>query len=151
MWSRVFGSIVDEPSLAALVEHLRVTGCDVVPHFKGDDLGWTEGELHLPGGSPVMLARYLTAEDELRDDLNAYAAELETMDYDPNHRTLMERVIQTHQLITVRRPVDHADESRLERLIELTVRYLATATAGVYQVDGLGWFAADGTKLLTEY
>jgi hypothetical protein len=151
MWSRVFGSIVDEPSPTALVEHLRGKGCEVVPHFKGDDLGWTVGELHLPGGSPVLLSRYLTAEDELRDDLNAYAAELETKDYDPNHRTLMERVIQTHQLITVRRPVDHADEIRLERLIELTVHFLAATTSGVFQVDGQGWFAADGTKLLTEY
>jgi hypothetical protein len=98
-----------------------------------------------------MLARFLTAEDDLRDDLNAYAAELETMDYDPNHRVLMERVIQTLQLITIRRPVDHADEVRLDRVVEETLRFLASSTAGVYQVDGQGWFAADGTKLLTEY
>ena len=134
-----------------LVEHLRENGLAVVPHFKGDDLGWTEGELHLPNGSPVLLARFLTAEDDLRDDLNAYAAELETMDYDPNNRMLMERVIQAQQLITIRRPVDHADEIRLDRLIDLIVRYLVDKTTGMYQVDGHGWFAADGAKLLTEY
>jgi hypothetical protein len=152
MWHRVFGSTAAEPDPAALAARLRKEGIDVAPHFKGDDLGWTEGELQLPGGgSPVLLARYLTAEDDLRDDLNGYAAELETMDYEPNHRMLMERVIQTQQLITIRRPVDHADEVRLDRLIEVTVRQFAAATAGVYQIDGQGWFAADGTKLLTEY
>jgi hypothetical protein len=151
MWSRVFGSVADEPCPAPLVERLAIAGLAVVPHFKGDDLGWTTGELHLVGGSPVLLARFLTAEDELRDDLNAYAAELETMDYDPNHRMLMERVIQSQQLITIREPVDHADEVRLDRLIDETLRFLAERTAGVYQVDGGGWFAADGAKLLTEY
>jgi hypothetical protein len=152
MWHRVFGSIGCEPSPAALVDRLRGEGLDVIPHFKGDDLGWTEGELHLPvGGSPVLLARYLTAEDDLRDDLNGYAAELETMDFDPNHRVLMERVIQTQQLITIRKPVDQADEVMLDRLVEATMRHLAMATSGVYQIDRQGWFAADGTKLLTEY
>jgi hypothetical protein len=152
MWHRVFGSTAGEPDPAAIAARLRDNDIDVVPHFKGDDLGWTEGELHFPcGGSPVLLARYLTAEDDLREDLNGYAAELETMDYEPNHRMLMERVIQSQQLVTVRKPVDHADEIRLDRLIEVTVRHLAAATAGVYQIDGLGWFAADGTKLLTEY
>lgn len=151
MWYRVFGATIAEPSPAALVESLRAAGIEVVPHFKGDDLGWTEGELHLPGGSPVLLARYLTVEDDLRDDLNGYAAELETMDYDPNHRPLMERVIQTQQLLTVRKPIDHSDEVALDRLIDFIVRHLAAATAGVFQIDGRGWYAADGSKLLTEY
>jgi len=152
MWHRVFGSTAGEPDSATLAGRLRDEGIDAAPHFKGDDLGWTEGELHLPGGgSPILLARYLTAEDELRDDLNGYAAELETMDYEPNHRMLMERGIQTQQLITLRKPVDHADEIRLDRVFEITLRHLASATDGVYQIDGRGWFAADGTKLLTEY
>ncbi|HEY2786001.1 MAG TPA: hypothetical protein VGJ05_13605, partial [Fimbriiglobus sp.] len=92
-----------EPAPAGLVDYMAAKAISVVPHFKGDDLGWTEGEIHLTDGSPILLARYLTVEDELRDDLNGYAAELETMDYDPNHRVLMERVIQTQQLITLRK------------------------------------------------
>ncbi len=99
----------------------------------------------------MLLARFLTAEDDLRDDLNGYAAELETMDYEPNHRMLMERVIQTQQLITLRKPIDHADEIRLDRLLLTAVQFLAAATDGIYQIDGQGWFAADGVKLLTEY
>jgi hypothetical protein len=152
MWYRVF-SLSDSPvSPAKLVEHLHALSLPVTPHFKGDDLGWTAGELVLPGGgTPVQLGRYLAAEDDLRDDLNAYAAELETMDFSPNSPALMQHVVQTKQLVTLRRPLDHADEATLDRLCLEAVGFLAANTDGVYQIDGQGWFAADGKLLLQEY
>jgi hypothetical protein len=151
MWYRVFGSSDAEPSPAALAAHLRALGLAVEPHFKGDDLGWTSGELHLPTGSPVLLARYLTKEDDLRDDLNAHAAELETMDYSPNSGPLMQFVIQTKQLITLRKPVDVVDEVLLEKVLDAATQFLAARTDGVYQIDGRGWFAAAGELLVQEY
>src|SRR4051812_10882779 len=151
MWYRVFGSSEVEPSPAALAEYLHAAGLAVEPHFKGDDLGWTEGELRLPVGSPVLLARYLTKEDDLRDDLNAHAAELETMDYSPNSGPLMQRVIQTKQLVTLRKPVDAADEVLLEKVLDAATSFLASLTEGVYQIDGRGWFAASGELLVQEY
>jgi hypothetical protein len=151
MWYRVFGLSDTEPAPAALAEHLHARGLAVEPHFKGDDLGWTEGELRFGAGSPVLLARYLTKEDDLRRDLNAYAAELETMDYSPNSAPLMERVIQTRQLITLRKPVDVSDEVLLEKVLEEAVQFLAAATDGVYQIDGRGWFAVAGELLVQEY
>ena len=151
MWYRVFGSSEVEPAPAALAAHLHGSGLAVEPHFKGDDLGWTEGELRLPVGSPILLSRYLTKEDDLRDDLNAYAAELETMTYSPNSGPLMERVIQTRQLITLRKPVDLTDEVLVEKVLEEAVRFLAAATDGVFQIDGRGWFTATGELLVQEY
>ena len=151
MWYRVFGSSEVEPAPAALAAHLHARGLAVEPHFKGDDLGWTEGELRLRAGSPVMLARYLAKEDDLRDDLNAHAAELETMDYSPNSGPLMARVIQTKQLITLRKPVNVPDEVLTEKVLEEACRFLATAAEGVYQIDGRGWFAAGGELLVREY
>jgi hypothetical protein len=151
MWYRVFGTSEVEPSPVALTAHLHAAGLAVEPHFKGDDLGWTTGELRLPVGSPVYLARYLTTADDLRDDLNAHAAELETMDYSPNSGPLMERVIQTKQLITLRKPVDAADEVLLEKVLEAAAKFLANATDGVYQIDGHGWFSASGGLLVQEY
>jgi hypothetical protein len=151
MWYRVFGRSELEPAPLALAEYLHAAGLAIEPHFTGDDLGWTTGVLRLPVGSPVLLARYLTGEDDLRDDLNAYAAELETMDYSPNSAPLMERVIQTKQLITLRKPVDAADELLLDRVLEAAVGYLATLTDGVYQIDGRGWFAPSGDLLVQEY
>ena len=151
MWYRVFLSTDVEPSPVALAEHLHARGLAVEPHFKGDDLGWTSGELRLPTGSPIMLARYLTKDDDLRDDLNAHAAELETMDYSPNSGPLMEGVIQTKQLVTLRKPVDVPDEVLTEKVLEEACRFLASATDGVYQIDGRGWFAASGERLVQEY
>ena len=151
MWYRVFGSSDVEPAPAALAAHLHALGLAVEPHFKGDDLGWTSGELRLPVGSPVMLARYLTKEDDLRDDLNAHAAELETMDYSPNSGPLMQRVIQTQQLITLRKPVDAVDEVLLDKVLDAAMLFLASATDGVFQIDGRGWFAASGALLVQEY
>jgi hypothetical protein len=151
MWYRVFGASEVEPSPVALAAHLHARGLAVEPHFKGDDLGWTSGEFRLPTGSPIMLSRYLTKEDDLRDDLNAHAAELETMDYSPNSGPLMARVIQTKQLITLRKPVDASDEVLLENVLNEACRFLATATDGVFQIDGRGWFATKGELLVQEY
>jgi hypothetical protein len=152
MWLRVFSPTRDEVSPAALAAHLHAAGVAVVPHFKGDAHGWTTGELHLPrGGTPVLLARYLTREDDLRDDLNAYAAELETMTHSRHAVPLMQTVIQTQQLVTVRRPIDHPDESLVETACDLAVRFLAAASGGVFQIDRRGWFTVGGELLVEEF
>ena len=151
MWYRVFARAEIGVSPAKFVEHLHALGLAVQPHFKGDDLGWTEAALHLPPGSPVLVAAFRTKEDDLRADLNAHAAELETMNYSPANVPLMERVIQTVQMFTLRKPIDHADEVRLEALCDAAARYLAATADGVYQVDGQGWFDAAGNLLLPEY
>ena len=152
MWLRVFAPTTAEVPAVAIAEALAAAGVAVVPHFKGDDLGWTTGELHLPrGGTPLLLARYLTKEDDLRADLNAHAAELETMTHSPHAGKLMETVIQTQQMVTIRKPVDHPDESLVERACDELARFLAEQTDGVYQIDGRGWFAATGERLVEEY
>ncbi len=152
MWSRIFGRSDVTPDPAALLAHLRSLNLPAAGHFRGDDLGWTGGELVLQAGAtPVYIERYLTATDDLRDDLNTWAAWLETQDHEPRHRQLMEHVVATRQLITLRRPLDHADEVTLDRLCAAVCQWLAEQTDGVYQVDGEGFFAADGAVLLHEY
>jgi hypothetical protein len=152
MWYRVFGRSGVNVAPAALAEHLYAAGLAVEPHFKGDDLGWTSGEVRMPGlNTPVMIDRYLAAEDDIRNDLNAYAALLETCDYSPNHRPLMERVIQSQQLVVIRKPLDAVNEVTLEKLLVESCRFLADRTDGIYQIDGEGWFASNGDLLLQEY
>lgn len=151
MWHRVFGRS-DNPLLPSdFLEHLHAQDLPVTAHFRGDDLGWTATELRLGQGSPVYLERFLAKEDDLRDDLNSWAAFLETCDYSPNHTSLMERVIQTVQLITVRKPIDHSNEVLVDRLCIEICRYLASRCDGIYQIDGEGWFDAEGKLLLQEY
>jgi hypothetical protein len=152
MYYRVFGRSSNDVAPAALAGHLHAAGLAVEPHFKGDDLGWTSGEFRIAGlNTPVHLDRYLAHEDDIRDDLNSFAAILETCDYSPNHAALMERVIQSHQLIVIRKPLDASNEVVLERILEESCRFLAASTDGVYQIDGQGWFAANGDLLLQEY
>jgi len=151
VWQRVFGRSDSGLTPGRIAEGLAAAGHICVPHFKGDDLGWTSGELHFALGSPILLARYLTKPDDLRADLNAFAAELETMTYSPNAAGLMERVIQTRQMVTLRKPFDHADEVELEAVCEFLMRSLAIASDGLYQIDGRGWFTATGELLVQEY
>lgn len=125
------------------MEHLHAAGLPAVAHFRGDDLGWTGGELVL-GDQRVAVERYLTKEDDLRDDLNTWAGWLETRTDQPRHRELMRQVIGTKQLITLKAA---EDTQRCEEVC----RWLAAGTGAVYQIDGRGFFAADGTLLLTEY
>jgi hypothetical protein len=63
----------------------------------------------------------------------------------------MQHMIQTRQLFTVRRPIAHSNEILVERLCVVICQHLANVTAGVYQLDGQGFFAANGTLLLEEY
>ncbi|MCE9531554.1 MAG: hypothetical protein K8T89_10600 [Planctomycetes bacterium] len=150
MWYRIFCRSDTQMSPAALLEHLQSIGLAVEGHFNGDDLGWTAAELRLGIGSPVFIERYLTKEDEIRNDLNTWAGFLETCDYSPNHVMMMERVIQTAQMITLQKPIDHSDEIILDRLCLETCQFLARQADGIYQIDGEGWYTADGEVLLKE-
>jgi hypothetical protein len=152
MWYRVFGLNDTIPDPGALLEYLHAAGLPVVGHFRGDGPDWSGGQLALRAGTtPVFLERYRTADDDLRDDLNTWAAWLETQDHDPRHRALMQHVIGTRQLVTLRKPLDWPDEVALDRLCDAACQHLARQTDGVYQADGQGFCAADGTLLLQEY
>jgi hypothetical protein len=142
MWYRVFSLSLKEVLPSALAAHLHAIGLPVEPHFKGDDLGWTSGELRFPGGGKLLLDRYLTDVDDLRPELNAFAAELEASGSGPATTELMRRVIQTRQMVTLR---CEGNDSRLSAAMVSMCRFLAAGTDGVYQIDGRGWFAADGT------
>jgi hypothetical protein len=137
MYYRVFSLRESTPDLAALLEHIHAVG-----HFRGDDLGWTGGTLEL-GDQMVTVERYLTREDDLRDDLNTWAGWLETRSDQPRHGELMQHVIGTRQLITLK-------AAEANRLCDETCRWLASQTNGIYQVDGQGFLAADGTMVLPD-
>lgn len=153
MWYRIFGRSAAEVKPNDLLEHLHMHGETVTTRFKGDDLGWTSIEVVTPHGtdSPLLVERYLTEEDNLRDDLNTWAGYLETLNYSSNNVVLMERMIQTKQLITIRKPVSHPNDVEAERLCERLTRYLAQQIEGIYQIDQVGWHDATGNVLIAEY
>lgn len=152
MWYRVFSTLPDDTPPADLLAHLEERGLIVRGDFRGDDLGWSSAELRYGPGGPVWLERWLTAEDDLRDDLNSWAAWLEsTSSYSKVGPEMMEPMIQTEQLITLRKPVDPSDEILLELLCETVCRFYATRLDGFWQADGRGFFSADGRRLIEEY
>jgi hypothetical protein len=149
-WYRVFGRNEVQPEPAELVEQLHAEGLTVRPAFRGDDLGWFSAMLTLADGSGVVeLERFLTREEGIRGELNAWAAWLETVADDPNGTTLMERVIQTKQLFTIR-AAELTDPARVGVVCVAVSRFLARVTDGIYQVDGQGFFTAEGAPLLRE-
>src|SRR5262245_17758618 len=148
MWYRVFCRSEIELKPGELLARIQLPNRRVSGQFRGDDLGWTAAELTVGTGSPVFVDRYLTSEDDLRDDLNTWAAWLETQVNEPNLARLMEHVIQSRQLVTVRKPVDHPNEVVVEDLCRAVCRALAAEADGIYQVEGDGWFAPAGERLL---
>ncbi|MEZ6141347.1 MAG: hypothetical protein R3B84_12320 [Zavarzinella sp.] len=151
MWYRIFGLSEIEPDPTEMLHHLHQNHLLVEGHFKGDDLGWTQVSLQLGHGTPLTVDRFLTTQDDLRQDLNSWAAWLETLDYSHNSLPLMERLIQTQQLITARFPIDYPDEIQMTRLCHLLSMWLAEQTNGVLYIEGDGWYNQNNELLIKEY
>ena len=82
---------------------------------------------------------YRRAEEGIRAKLNSWAAWLETIESNPNHVWLMQHMISTRQLITIRRD-DPGEDGQTRRFFHWLANELAEKTEGVYQVDGQGFF-----------
>ncbi len=146
VWYRVFGTNDANVQPADLLEHLQANGLEATGHFRGDDQGWFSAKLILAGAeTPVELERYLATEKGIRDELNTWAAWLETQDH-PHRQELMRQVIQSRQVFTLLR----SPEVEEDRLCQEICRFLARETTGLYQADGQGFFLADGHLVLRE-
>lgn len=137
MW-RVFG-INDAPiDPAWLLDHLHALDFEITGQFKTDEDGWFHADL-VHDDCRIELDRFLSSEEGVRAELNTWAAWLE--EHSPDH---MQHLISTRQVFTV-----HADEA--DDGVSLAIcQYLAKQTDGIYQVDGRGFFSADGTLIVAE-
>jgi hypothetical protein len=155
-WYRIFGTNDVQPEPAALLEELQRLGFEVTGRFRGDDRGWFAVEIAIAGGlPPLQIERYLSTEDDIRAELSAWAAWLETQD-DPQALALMEHMTTTTQMFTLRQanPIQ-TDATMLApvdqiRVAKAVCQFLARLTQGVYQIDEMGIFAADGTLLVQD-
>ena len=147
-WYRVFAAAEQQADPALLLEKLRSLGLTGPARLRGDDEGWTALEVApAEGAAPLLVECFLASEPGIRAELNNWAAWLETCADNPHSTLLMERVIQAQQLYTLRPPGDAAPD--FDEVCVGVCRHLA-AGEGVYQADGAGFFAADGTLLLRE-
>lgn len=152
-WFRVFGTgdALIEP--VAVVQHFGSLGVQARGKFRGDDLGWFEGEFIIDDAYTLLLERYLE-DDAIRPALNSWAAWLEETEESRYHPWLMEHVIRTRQLFCLHRPSEESGEPltgpTVEEVCTGLCRILARETDGIYQVDGQGFFDADGLLLVGE-
>jgi hypothetical protein len=151
MWLRVFGTNEIEPDPKSIADILQSSDASNVASFQRDEHGWFVATLRAPEGATLLQAnRYLASEEGIRSELNAWAAWLETQEEQGRAggvsplSELMLQVISTKQLFTI-------DATRVfgGDLIQLC-QFLARETAGVYQVDGMGFFDQNGACLLAE-
>jgi hypothetical protein len=151
MWFRVFSSREIAPEPAEFLQTLQELVGPVAGHFGGDDKGWFHVDLVCDENeAPLRLNRFLVEEEELRSELNAWAAWLESMEEHPNAVHLMQKIVGTRQLFTLECPRDRYEEERVRNLCVGVCRYLSRETEGIYQIDRQGFFAANGKQLLTE-
>jgi hypothetical protein len=147
---RVFCTEAGHTGPGAIIEHLRARGAEVSGEFEHDGDGWYAARLTIKGIGSLWLERFLADEEGIRAELNSWAAWLETCESNPVHANLMERMIQTRELVTISSKASSGDPALVEPWCEELSRFLAAATGGIWQADGVGLLAADGTLLVEE-
>lgn len=149
MYYRVFGTTASPVAPAGLLEQMQAAGFAVTGHFRGDDQGWFRADLVYPAADArIELERFLATEHGVRAELNTWAAWLETAC--PDQPQWLQHMISTTQVFTMQALVEHDAEIPVEDLCIALCRYLARETGGIYQVDGEGFFTADGTLMVAE-
>jgi hypothetical protein len=154
LWWRVFGKADSRPeSASTLIDAIKAVSPQAATNVTVDnDKRWINLAVNVSDDeTPVYLERLHHSDEGIRGELQAWAAWLETCDYSPNHQALMTHMIETHQVFTLRKPVDQANEILVERVCLAICRYLADECDGVYQIDGQGFYSAEGALLLQEY
>ncbi len=138
--SRVFGTSETEPDPQALLQFLADLGWNSEAHFHGDEQGWFR--LGFGDDETMRVERYLASEEGMRAELNTWAAWVEASGEDANRAELMRILISTKQVMILHNfPPQLAGHASC---------YLAWKTDGICQVDGAGFFDADGNLLLPE-
>jgi hypothetical protein len=144
---RVFGSNDAQPPPEELLMALAEAKFRVEAEYLGDDQGWYGVRLRLPGrAEPVDVQRFVTAVDDIRGDLSTWAAWVESQ-FGCDRAWLLQQLISTTQLFAWQVQPEDAEAVALSAVL---CDYLGRATAGLYQVDGLGLFDLAGTLLVPE-
>ena len=145
-WYRVFGIQDATPAPEAILAALAAANLRSSAEFVGDDLGWYSVKLLLPDrAEPVEVQRFVAEADDIRGELNTWAAWVETQSGEL--AWLMQHLISTAQLFVWFVPEDDPEALALSAAL---CDYFSRATGGVYQVDGHGFFDVAGTHLVRE-
>lgn len=145
-WYRIFAGNSAVPSPGEIQNYLASHGWTAEVRLEGDADTWNQAEIQAGPGTPLLLERFLASEREIRQELNTWAAYLETLEQSPAHLPLMEKTIQSQQLFTLQA----GEDPRSEPLCTGLARFLAERTEGFYHSDGQGFFAFDGSLRIAD-
>lgn len=150
-WFRVFGTSDVQLDLVALTETVQTLAPGLYALFEDGERGWHRAEIQWPDGAMALVVeRFWRDEEGIRDELQAWAAWVETCEDNPHHERLMQLLTSTQQVFTLRSVPEQHDAGGLDQVCQAICQYLARATEGVYQVDQQGFFDMNGTLLLPE-
>jgi hypothetical protein len=135
-WYHVFSARPDTPDLSALRAICRT---------RADDNGWYQ--VHFPLlQANIEVNRWLAGVDDIRAELNTWAAWVE-VNSGPELSWLMHHLVSAAQLFAWEMNPRSTESVAFS---EMLCNFLCDATDGVYQIDGKGFFKADGTLLVRE-
>ena len=144
---RVFGSNDAQPPPEELLAALAAAKFQVEAEYLGDEQGWYGVRLRLLGrAEPVDVQRFVTGVDDIRADLNTWAAWVESQ-LGCDKAWLMHQLVSTTQLFAWQVSPEDAEAVALSAAL---CDYLGRVTGGLYQVDGHGLFDVAGTLLVAE-
>lgn len=143
VWHRVFARSEVEPDPEALCAAAESILPGVLIHRHDGERGWERLELTWPSREAIAIDRFWRDEEGIRAELQAWAAWLESVDGNPHSEPLMLHLTQTQQVFTFSAP-ECGETGRA------VARLLGSLTDSVYEIDGRGFFSADGKLLLAE-
>jgi hypothetical protein len=144
-WYRVFARGAEAIAPAVVLANLVAHGAPVEGHFQADEHGWYRCELRTAGPiGPIVVECFRVGEEGVRAEVQSWAAYLETLE-SPHSQEFMEAVNATAQVFTAQ-----LSDARAADLLRQLCGNLARAAAGVYQIDGEGFFWSNDTLALGE-
>lgn len=142
-WRRIFARRETVPPLERIREALACHHWPLEGSYVYDDTGWIEATFEtMSGNFRWTIRRYTRADDDIRGELQSWAAFVETFPDNPHCQVLMNHLTGTQQVFTFEQPDGMPDQTSLA-----LCRCLAQAAEGVYQIDGSGFFTATGESL----
>jgi hypothetical protein len=148
IWWRVFGIENIEVTPEEICTELTRQDLQFRPTFRGDDQGWFAAQLEMEHETSIQIERFLVREERMRGELNTWCAWLETQPNSAGQQRVLDALVAATQIFTLQEESEHLDMPTV--VCEDLSRWLAIKLNGIYQVDGQGFFDADGNLLAAE-
>jgi hypothetical protein len=141
----IFGTHATAPAPDAVLALARRFFPKAAMTIEEGEPGWNALHLRLNEQYHFSLYRFRRDEKDIRGELQAWAAAIEEQVEQPEQDVLLRQVATAQQIIEFW--VESIQEDA-QSFAFVLCQYLATTTAGVFHIDGRGYFNTQGELLL---